>query len=543
VLVAFSSWLVRSVSPFCIAAALLPQGPSAALADFRPAAIAVDGRDYAYQVLEPLPELRGQPQPLLVFLHGSGERGRDNQEQLRWLPELMAEPSRRRSLPCFVLALQCPADETWVEVEWEQAQNQPMLPQPTRSLRAVLAAIDMVLARPGVDPARVYLVGLSMGGFGAMDLAARAPDRFAAVMALCGGGDAARMPSLVGMPLQIWHGAQDRVVPVERSRSLVAALRVAGAAVDYRELEQVGHDVWLQAFGAGGGLPWLFQQDQRQQQRGIAARPPLVPSAEEIALGSGTFRLQASSRCVVHAPVGQAPERLVAAIAASCGRQLALVRNGEPGRADIVFKLDPEAAAPFVLEIDERCVILARDADGADAAAAAVAQALQAIPGGGCPEARIVRRRDLGTGRVVLPGNGNAWPIEDIEASLRWCWLFGARELAIDPFGRPAAMPDATWRQLGATAERWGVRLVSGEDAPPKGALVVAGRDAESIWQLPRIADGPQPFLLQLSPVPAGLRLPALVAQLATTAERAASGAATVRAVFRARLGQLLRQG
>lgn len=523
------------------AAATSPQGPSAALLDFRAGAVAIDGHDYAYKLLEPLPERRDQPRPLVVFLHGAGERGSDNVEQLRWLPELLAEPSRRQALPCFLLALQCPADENWVDVRWQDPTSQPMLPQSTRSLRAVLAAIDAMLARPGVDAARVYLVGLSMGGFGAMDLAARHPDRFAAVMALCGGGDPARMTALIGMPVQLWHGEQDQVVPVARSRALATALRLAGAAVDYRELPEVGHDVWLQAFGHGGGFQWLFRQDQRQQQRGVAVRPPIVPHAEEVTWSDGGFRLQAGSRCIAPFPCVPAAERLVAALSAHTGCTLPIVHDQAPARGDIVFTMEPGAESPLVLEVGEHCTIRARDHAAAETGAVTAAQAMQALPGGGSPRARIVRRALLPKGRVVLPPADGSWPHEDLAAAVRWCWLFGADELAIDPLGCPTAMTASDWQKLSATAARWGVRLVDGEEAPPKGAWIVAGLDAEAIWQLPRQSDAPQPFLLQVASAPAALRLPALVGQLAAVAERAATPAAGVRATFRSRLGLLQR--
>lgn len=118
---------------------------------------------YPYRLLEPLAELRDVPRPLVVFLHGAGERGRDNELQLRWLPERLATPAARRASPCFVLAVQCPTDEKWTEVAWHERESSAMAQHPTRALAAVTQAIDTVLALPGIDTARLYVTGLSMG--------------------------------------------------------------------------------------------------------------------------------------------------------------------------------------------------------------------------------------------------------------------------------------------------------------------------------------------------------------------------------------------
>ena len=117
----------------------------------------------------------------------------------------------------------------------------------------------MVAAEP-IDPGRIYLTGLSMGGYGAWELAARIPERFAAVAPICGGGDEAQAAKLVGLPIWCFHGADDKVVPVERSRSMVAAIKAAGGEPKFSELPGVGHDSWTPAYRDGALLGWLFQQ-------------------------------------------------------------------------------------------------------------------------------------------------------------------------------------------------------------------------------------------------------------------------------------------
>jgi len=127
-------------------------------------------------------------------------------------------------------------------------------------MRAVWLAVHDLLEREPIDPDRVYLTGLSMGGYGAWDLAARHPERFAAVVPVCGGGDPAQADRLRDLPIWVWHGDRDRSVPVEQSRRMVEALRRAGSAVRYDELPGVGHGSWKQAYGAGGAIDWMFAQ-------------------------------------------------------------------------------------------------------------------------------------------------------------------------------------------------------------------------------------------------------------------------------------------
>jgi predicted peptidase len=137
--------------------------------------------------------------------------------------------------------------------------------EPTRSLRAVEAMIDELLETRPVDRDRVYLTGLSMGGFGAFDLAARRSDLFAAVVPVCGGGDSSTASRMKGLPFLIAHGTDDPVVPVEQSRMMEVALRGAGATVTLKEYAGVGHDSWTPAyrFGEGGVLDWMFAQRRR----------------------------------------------------------------------------------------------------------------------------------------------------------------------------------------------------------------------------------------------------------------------------------------
>ena len=215
--------------------------------------------DQGYRLLSPADPRPGTRYPLVVFLHGAGERGTDNQSQLKYLPAWLAEPTLRAAFPCHVLAPQCRPGRKWVETDWSAKESTPQAP-PSPDMTGVIAALEATLAGGSVDPARVYLTGLSMGGYGSWDLAARMPDRFAALLPICGGGDEATAPKLAKLPIWCFHGDADRAVPVERSRSMIAAIRAAGGEPRYSELAGVGHDSWTPAYRDRAVLEWLFAQ-------------------------------------------------------------------------------------------------------------------------------------------------------------------------------------------------------------------------------------------------------------------------------------------
>ena len=220
--------------------------------------------EFRYRLLRPEPASgngrSGGRHPLVLFLHGAGERGNDNAKQLKYLPTWLADPAVRQRHPCFVLAPQCRMDERWVDVSWADAKSTPQPATPTIDLSAVIQALEETITREQVDPARIYLTGLSMGGFGTWDLAARMPNRFAAILPVCGGGDDDVAGRIAALPIWCFHGDADTAVPVERSRSMIAAVKAAGGRPIYSELAGVGHDSWTPAYRDGFVLDWLFSQ-------------------------------------------------------------------------------------------------------------------------------------------------------------------------------------------------------------------------------------------------------------------------------------------
>lgn len=229
---------------------------------FESRSVEVDGFRYPFQLLLPTCPIDG-PSPLVVFLHGAGERGSDNSKQLTWLPLAMAGEPMRSEFPCHLLAVQCPTDEKWVDVPWGDKSPSALPEAPSRAMRAVIAAIEQVERDKPIDASRVYLTGLSMGGYGAWDLAMRMPEKFAALAPVCGGGDPTKAVLLRDVPVWIWHGDKDAAVPVERSRQMAEALKSVGSSARYSELPGVGHDSWRQAYAPDGAVAWMFAQRQR----------------------------------------------------------------------------------------------------------------------------------------------------------------------------------------------------------------------------------------------------------------------------------------
>ncbi len=188
-----------------------------------------------------------------------GERGNDNISQLKHVVPYVISDSVQRNFPCIVAAPQCPDDDFWAPLndkEWRNGKQ----PAATRSMEAVMEWIAELIRDSRVDPSRVYVGGLSMGGYGTLDLISRRPEWFAAAMPVCGGIDIARAKYFVNVPLWIFHGAKDPVVPVKLSRELVSALEKAGAKPKYTEYPEGGHDVWNAAIREKGLMEWMFSQ-------------------------------------------------------------------------------------------------------------------------------------------------------------------------------------------------------------------------------------------------------------------------------------------
>jgi len=203
--------------------------------------------------------------PLLFFLHGAGERGLDNTAQLIHGVGSILAYLQSSGTAAYVIAPQCPEGMQWVNTPWD-ALAHTMPEYPSLPMKLVLELIAQKLKELPINPDRIYVTGLSMGGYGTWDALQRQPDRFAAGVAVCGGGDAQMAKKLKSIPIRVYHGALDNAVPVERSRTMVAAIQAIGGKVTYKEYPEVWHNVWEQAYADPDLYPWLFAQRRKVKQ-------------------------------------------------------------------------------------------------------------------------------------------------------------------------------------------------------------------------------------------------------------------------------------
>ena len=195
---------------------------------------------------------------LLLFLHGAGERGVDNEKTKVHAVGKITRYIAEKGLKVVMLIPQCPTECQWVEVPWSD-RSHTIPATPSLPMLAVMALLDAKVAEFAVDPAQIRVCGISMGGYGTWDILCRRPEFFAAGFAVCGGADEKQLPKLKNLNLNIYHGAIDTVVPVERSRNIVQALQKAGnTQVRYVELPDVGHFSWEAAFGDRAAMDKFF---------------------------------------------------------------------------------------------------------------------------------------------------------------------------------------------------------------------------------------------------------------------------------------------
>ncbi len=200
--------------------------------------------------------------PVILFLHGAGERGNDNEAQITYIDKIFGSDTFRSQYPFFVVVPQCPENKRWVEVDWGLPSH--IIPDTmSETMNAAMLLLVSILHRYHIDTNRIYVVGLSMGGYGVWDIIARFPNLFAAAVPICGGGDEHTAEKIAHIPIWAYHGTRDRVVPVERSRNMIAAIKQAGGNPRYTEVPNKGHLVWNTAFENPELWKWLFEQKKK----------------------------------------------------------------------------------------------------------------------------------------------------------------------------------------------------------------------------------------------------------------------------------------
>lgn len=218
-----------------------------------------NGETLGYRLFKPANYDAKQKYPLVLFLHGAGERGSNNVMQLKHGMKIFASDAFQAKHPCFIVAPQVPQNEKWSNVNWAELTN--ALPaEPSRNMVLAMSALDALQKEFSVDAQRLYITGISMGGYGTWDAISRWPDRFAAAAPICGGGDMAQASRLTKLPIWCFHGDKDTAVPVLRSRNMIEAIKAAGGNPKYTEYPGVGHNSWDKAYSDPELYDWMFAQ-------------------------------------------------------------------------------------------------------------------------------------------------------------------------------------------------------------------------------------------------------------------------------------------
>lgn len=245
-LTAMSNRLLRAFSAVVLAACLLGVSSAADSDRLKPGEFEAEAKITVkcnYLIYTPKDYDKQDAWPLMIFLHGAGERG-DDLEQLKvhGPPKLIAGG---KDFPCIVVAPQCPKHLWW-------------------SPEVLIELIDKVANEYKVDKSRIYLTGLSMGGYGTWALAAKYPKVFAAIAPICGGGDPEQAEAYVGIPTWVFHGAKDTTVPISNSEKMVDAIKAAGGDPKFTVYPEAGHDSWTATYDNPEFYEWLFKQKKQK---------------------------------------------------------------------------------------------------------------------------------------------------------------------------------------------------------------------------------------------------------------------------------------
>ena len=228
-----------------------------------------NGNTLPYRILYPANYDKTKKYPLLLFLHGAGERGKDNEKQLTWGSKLFITEENRKNFPAIVVLPQCPEESFWavtkidrtttpfkIEFDYTAEANWP--------LAAANELVKKISNEEAVDKKQIFISGLSMGGMGTFESVYRYPDLYAAALPICGGGDVNHYDKRVGKTaFWVFHGAADAVVNVKLSQEMVEKLKSLKAEVKYSEYPGVNHNSWENAFAEPEYLSWMLKHKKK----------------------------------------------------------------------------------------------------------------------------------------------------------------------------------------------------------------------------------------------------------------------------------------
>lgn len=180
--------------------------------------------------------------PLTVFLHGAGERGENLDALKRYcIPKLFTSNQDFGNLRAITLSPLCPVERTWYDYKWE-----------------VISLIEKIADEYNVDRDRISLSGISMGGFGTWEIAMQSPELFSAIAPVCGGGMNWRAWYVRNLPIRVFHGRRDDVVPISQSEAMVNSVKLQGGNIEFTIYDDLGHCCWDRAFEETDLVSWLI---------------------------------------------------------------------------------------------------------------------------------------------------------------------------------------------------------------------------------------------------------------------------------------------
>lgn len=224
----------------------------------------IQGKDtLQYRILMPVNFNPEMEYPVVFVLHGSGERGNDNQAQLTHGSKLFLDSAVREKFPAIIVFPQCPANTYWSNVDIPTVNGKRTFRflkggKPTVAMKLLIGLVEDFDDRPYTDDDRLYVGGLSMGGMGTLEILRRMKGEFAAAFPICGGDNPENVKKYKRVPLWLFHGAKDDIVPPENSQIIVDALKAKGADVKFSLYPEANHNSWDRAFAEPQLLPWLF---------------------------------------------------------------------------------------------------------------------------------------------------------------------------------------------------------------------------------------------------------------------------------------------
>jgi predicted peptidase len=228
-----------------------------------------NGNTLPYRILFPANYDKNKKYPLLLFLHGAGERGNDNEKQLIHGSKLFITEENRKNFPAIIILPQCPQESSWSVRKTDQSKQPPARVfdysmEPNWPLVAANELVKKFITEGSVDKSKVYITGLSMGGIGTFESVYRYPDMYAAALPICGGGDVKNYDKRIAKTaFWVFHGDADAVVNVKLSQEMVEKLKTLKAEVKYSEYPGVGHNSWDNAFAEKDFLSWMLQHKKK----------------------------------------------------------------------------------------------------------------------------------------------------------------------------------------------------------------------------------------------------------------------------------------